>query len=158
METEAKETILKSAPHLLKVEQPQHKEENEDGLGPINEDEELVEEGEEELNEEAEEEEGLRERTSEDRIDEEHFMNEEDDDEDSYNPNRHPRDSVQDNDNNDEGQDQNQDSNSEVEDAKILPQRPVKKEISAEDEEFMRQFDSIVTENIAVSIFFSFSL
>ena len=162
METEARESLMKTAPHLLKeVNTQQFNQDVDDGLDHINEDEE--EEEDDEVNEEETEEDDLRAGP--------HTNYEDDDenemeDEDSFNPkqkSRAPRDSLLDADeelsndkvrkrNDSLSQDQNFDSNSEVEDnaVKILQKSSAKKEISAEDEEFMKQFDSLLTENIAV--------
>lgn len=161
METEARENLMKTVPHLLKeVTVKQSNQETDDGLDPINEDEEDNESQIAEQNETEEEE--IRGGPHTDQNDEENYEDENDiEDEDSFNPNeksqkRQPRDSLLDVDDDlSHHQDINFDSNSEVEDnntVKILQTFKSKKEISAEDEEFMKQFDSILTENIAVSL------
>ena len=162
METEARENLMKTAPHLLKeTTAKQSNQETDDGLDPINEDEE---ENDADLAEQDEtEEDELRGGPHTDQNDEENYENEDDndiEDEDSYNSKeksqkRQPRDSLLDADDDlSQHQDTNFDSNSEVEDnntVKILQTSAAKREISAEDEEFMKQFDSVLTENIAVS-------
>ena len=172
MESEARENLMKTAPHLLKevtVQQP-GQQETDDGLEAINEAEE------EEQEEGDEDEDGLRTGPRTERQnDEENYDDDENDleDEDSFNPNekRQPRDSLLDADeeftndkvrkrNDSLSQDQNFDSNSEVEDNNTVKISAAKKEVSAEDEEFMKQFDMILTENIAVSIirFYTFAI
>ena len=149
METEARENIMKTAPHLLKeVTVQQQAQDNYDSLHPINEAEE-----EEQDNEEDEYE--HRDGPHGDQNDEENerYEDYDEEDEDSFNPKneqkRQPRDSLNDN---DEESGKEHDSNSELEDNIKLQPRVAKKEVSAEDEEFMRQFDSILTENIAVNL------
>jgi len=169
MEKEARENLMKTAPHLLNPIQPTTNVTDDDGLDPINEDEELDNIN-DNVDEEETEEDDLRAESNTDQNDEEAAYDYEDEeDEDSFNPKdgsskqRKPRDSLLDADeelsrerkrNDSSNQDQNGDSNSEIEDSvKILPNSSAKKEISAEDEEFMKQFDSILVENIAVFIY-----
>lgn len=172
METEARENLLKTAPHLLAtVKSTTNAQINDDGLDPINEDEELDNINNDDNNPDEETEDEFRAESNNDQNDEEVYDDEDDEDEeeeddDSFNPKkdaskqRKSRDSLIDADEelserkrNDSSNnpDQNADSSSEIEDSvKILPNSLAKKEISAEDEEFMKQFDSILTENIAV--------
>lgn len=173
METEARENLLKTAPHLLATVKPTTNAQiNDDGLDPINEDEELdnnINNDDNNLDEETEDE--FRAESNIDQNDEEVYDDEDDEDDedeedDSFNSKkeaskqRKSRDSLIDADEelserkrneSSNNPDQNADSSSEIEDSvKILSNSLAKKEISAEDEEFMKQFDSILTENIAV--------
>jgi len=154
METEARENLLKTAPHLLAtVKSTTNAQINDDGLDPINEDEELdnINNDDNNLDEETEDE--FRAESNNDQNDEEVYDDEDDEDEeeeddDSFNPKkdaskqRKSRDSLIDADEELSERKRNDSSNN--------PDSLAKKEISAEDEEFMKQFDSILTENIAV--------
>ena len=162
MENEVRETLNRTAPQLMKeVKSNQANRNNyleENALESIREDEqdEDVEDG------------GTFANEPDEYEDEENENYEDEEDEDSFNPdaakmkkrqfqkceiegeednmateNRKRYDSV--------SHEQNADSNSEVEEGLILQPRVSKKDVSKDDEEFIKAFDMILTENIAVS-------
>jgi regulator of nonsense transcripts 2 len=171
METEIKETLSKTMPHLMNEvfnEVKAGNDPNADGLDAIREDEE------DELGEEDEEDdygEQQDERVQTDYEDDEN-ENDEYDTNDTQNRVRKSRMDGEDqasnaNNFNEAGGDNDEglvrsrydsanhepsggDSNSDADENLIVqPKRIVKQEISIEDEEFMKAFDSLVTENIA---------
>ncbi len=151
MENEIKESLQKTAPQLIKeIEKKETGGSGEaDQLGTIKEEEGYDElEGYEENNEVEDDNQNRIAKNYED----------EDEDEDSFTHNREDdnEDDHQRQRNDSYNQDQCTDSNSEMEDAALIVQpRIIKQEISKEDEEFMKAFDSLLTENIAVIFLFS---
>ena len=158
MENEIKEGLSKTAPHLIKEVTGENKDENDDGLETIREDKE----DDEDYNE-----------MEDDGDGEEDDEEEEDEDEDSYNPDKETKvkkrqsrttafdngDEMSVSQNEDakkyENQDQNADSNSEIEDGVVLQPKISKPEVSLEDDEFIKAFDSLLAENIAVQFYHS---
>jgi hypothetical protein len=151
MENEIKESLQKTAPQLIKeIEKKEQSGSGEaDQLGTIKEDEEGYDEleGYDENNEIDDDNQNRAAKNYDD----------EDEDEDSFNPNREDdnEDDQQRQRSDSFNQDQCTDSNSEMEEGTLIVQpRIVKQEISKEDEEFMKAFDSLLTENIAVIIIY----
>lgn len=147
MENEIKESLQKTAPQLIKEIEKKDQlvgSGDADQLGTIKEDEEDDELEEYDENNEIDEDNENRATKNYD---------DEDEDEESFNRNRDDEneDDQQRQRNDSYNQDQCTDSNSEMEDAAMIIQpRIVKQEMSKEDEEFMKAFDSLLTENIAV--------
>lgn len=157
MESEFKEQLTKSAPHLVKEVIDKGAIQGEDGLEPINEDEENDVYGNNESGDVGDEEDEYSYHNN-DRFD----QDDEDEDEDSYNRNdsKYKYSNMDGEDVNDDERNQRFDSinheqyntdNSDKEEITRVIQ-PRKQEISKEDDEFMKAFDSLVTENIAVFI------
>jgi len=169
METEIKETLSKTMPHLMNEvfnEVKAGNDPNADGLGAIREDEE------EELGEGEDEEEDDYGEQQDERVETDYEDDDEYDANDMQNRFRKSRMDGEDlasnaNNLNEAGGDNDEglarsrydsanhepsggDSNSDADENLIVqPKRVVKQEISKEDEEFMKAFDSLVTENIA---------
>jgi hypothetical protein len=152
MENEIKQNLQKTAPQFIKEIEKNEQVSGSgevDQLGTIKEDEE---DDEVEVYDENNE---LDDDDNENRVAKNY--DDEDEDDESFNRNREDEndDDQQRQRNDSYNQDQCTDSNSELEDAAMIIQpRLVKQELSKEDEEFMKAFDALLTENIAVNISF----